>query len=256
MLSSVPEKFIDEYFDMCKVDTVQTDFVIHLSKVATWLNASKKELIRTLTRVYKKNVDYIIDKPSKEVKYANNYNIYIITPDCFKRLCMMSRARNAEQVRSYFIEIESLMIKYRTQLIAGIQQDIHTMERNQKLRKQIIKYPGGYIYIIRASKDFHMNTYKIGRSQNLIKRLQTYQTGKLEDIDVLFVYKTNDTKAVESCVKAFADNNRVIAKREIYHLNLNILKAIINGCGKLSMKLEHRSKGATKNDGQYYAVIG
>ena len=130
------------------------------------------------------------------------------------------------------------------------------MKRNKKLINKVEKNPGGYIYIIRASKDFHDHTYKIGRSKDLIKRLQTYQTGKLEDIDLLFIYRTNDCKAVETCVKAFAHSNRVYDKREIYHLNLDMLKTIISGCGKLSIKLEHRSKGATKMDGQYYAVIG
>jgi hypothetical protein len=72
---------------------------------------------------------------------------------------------------------------------------------------------------------------------------------------MLFVYKTNDCKAVEACVQAFADNNRVYAKKEIYHLNLDMLKTIISSCGKLSIKLEHKSKGATKMEGQYYAVI-
>lgn len=256
MITTVPSKFVDSFFKFYTDETTQTDFVINLDAVASWLSCNRYELTRTLRAVYKIHVDYEIIQTTSVKKYANNVKKYMITPDCFKRLCMLSRSKNAEQVRTYFIEIESLMIKYRTQLISGIQQDIETMRRNKKLKTEVQQNPDGYIYIIRASKDFHDNTYKIGRSKDLIKRLQTYQTGKLEDIDLLFVYKTNDSKAVEACVKAFANNNRVYDKREIYHLNLDMLKTIISGCGKLSIKLEHRSKGATKTDGQYYAIIG
>ena len=97
--------------------------------------------------------------------------------------------------------------------------------------------------------------FKIGHSKNLIKRLRTYQTGKLEDVEVVFLYKTNDHEAVEKCVKALVQKYRLNSNSEIYHLNLDMLKAIMNGCGKLSMKLEHRMKGSSKIGGQYYMVL-
>ena len=50
----------------------------------------------------------------------NNYKLYMLTPDCFKRLAMLSRSKNAEMVRTYFIEVEGLFLKYRTQTTEGM----------------------------------------------------------------------------------------------------------------------------------------
>lgn len=253
LLSTVPETFVDELFDMYGEDTTQTDFVISLTHVAKWLRCSKKELIQTVRKSYKHDIDYKILKVPARVPYANNTKEYIVTPDCFKRLCMLSRAKNAELVRTYFIEIESLMIKYRTQLIAGIQQDIKNINKQKKIRTSIVKNQG-YTYIIRSSMK-RKELYKVGQTKDFHKRLQAYQTGKMEDVEVVFAYKTNDHVAVEKCVKALADKYQVESRKEIYHLNLDMLKEIMTGCGKLSMKLEHRMRGASQVGGEYYVVL-
>lgn len=253
MISTIPESFIDELFQFYKEDSTQTDFVINISNVAKWLQCSKKELIRTLHRMYKQNIDYIVLKTTGTKKYANNVRIYLLTPDCFKRLCMMSRSKNADQVRTYFIEIESLLIKYRTQLIQGIRQDIAKIQKQKQIRKSIDD-TSGYTYIIKASHSPE-EVYKLGHTKDLAKRLRAYQTGKSEDVEVLFVYKTNDHEAVESCVKALVGKHRLYARKEIYHLNLDMLKSIMAGCGKLSAKLEYRMRGPTKDGGHYYVVL-
>ena len=116
LLSTVPEAFIDELFELYGQETTQTDFVISISRVSKWLKCNKKELLRTVRRMYHQDIDYIVTKKTIKTLHAHNVKEYYITPDCFKRLCMMSKAQNAELVRTYFIEIESLIIKYRTQL--------------------------------------------------------------------------------------------------------------------------------------------
>jgi phage anti-repressor protein len=253
LLSTVPEAFIDELFEFYGEETTQTDFVISISRVSKWLRCSKKEILRTLRRMYKQDIDYIVTKKTIQKLHAHNVKEYYITPDCFKRLCMMSKAHNAELVRTYFIEIESLMIKYRTQLIAGIQEDIRQMQKQRKIRQSIDKNQG-YTYIIKSSIN-RKQMYKVGHAKNLINRLRTYQTGKFEDVEVVFVYKTNDFKAVENCVKALANKYRAQKRKEIFELNLDMLKDIIQGCGRLSMKLEHRSRERSQIGGDYYIVL-
>lgn len=253
LLSTVPAKFVDDFFEFYKEDALQTEFVVDLDKVALWLQSRKSDLLKTLRSTYKEKIDYIIHRDVSDLKYGNNYYKCLITPDCFKRLCMLSRTKNAELVRTYFIEIESLMIKYRTQLIAGIREDILRMQKQRKLRKSIDKNQG-YVYIIKASTK-REQMYKIGHAKNLIQRLRTYQTGKLEDVEVVFVYKANDYVAVERCVKALVDKSRVEKGKEIYDLNLDMLKSIMEGCGRMSMKLEHRSREKSQIGGHYYIVL-
>ena len=253
LLSTVPEQFIDDFFTFYKEDTLQTEFIIDLRHVALWLDCRKSDLLRTLRSSYKEKIDYIIYKDKARVKYGNNTLRCLITPDCFKRLCMLSRTAKAELVRTYFIEIESLIIKYRTQLIAGIRQDIRTIQKQKAIRASI-KGNQGYTYIIRSSMK-RDDLYKVGHTKDFLKRLRTYQTGKADDVEVVFVYKTHDHEAVEKCVKALAEKHRVESGKEIYHLNLDMLKEIMVGCGKLSMKLEHRMRGASQVGGDYYVLL-
>jgi hypothetical protein len=44
----------------------------------------------------------------------------MLTPDCFKRICMRSRSSRAEDVRTYFIELESLLVRCRSTLLKGM----------------------------------------------------------------------------------------------------------------------------------------
>jgi phage anti-repressor protein/predicted GIY-YIG superfamily endonuclease len=177
-LTTVPEQFIDELFDLYDIETLQTDFVIILDVVAKWLNTRKDILLRTLQKTYKQQLDYIKVHPKEHFKdqaqnrYKRNYTMYLLTPDCFKRLAMMSKSKNAEMIRTYFIEIEGLFIKYRAQTLMGMQQDIERLERNQK-PKGDFEPKQGYLYIVRAS-DMNDGLYKIGRSKDLIQRLRQY----------------------------------------------------------------------------------
>jgi hypothetical protein len=52
-------------------------------------------------------------------------------------------------------------------------------------------------YIPNKASDTNDSVFKIGRSKNLKSRLATYQTGKVEDIKVMYVYRTDDLKEVE-----------------------------------------------------------
>ena len=102
--SSINNKFIDDFFGLYNVKTSNDDFVIDLEKLATWLKSQKKVLKTTLITSYQLNVDYKVKTLKPEGK-GRPVEEVMITPNCFKRLCMMSRTEKAEEVRSYFIAL-------------------------------------------------------------------------------------------------------------------------------------------------------
>lgn len=254
--TTVPEAFIDELFEFYNNESImQTDFVIKLSVVAKWLAASKYKLVKTLKRSYKKDLDYTVIKPIDYIKKdnrANNYKEYMLTPDCFKRLALMSKSKNAELVRSYFIEVESLFLKYRDQTLLGMQKDIERMERNKRIIKKI-QPKKGYVYIIRASEK-HEDIYKLGRSGKFVDRLRTYNTGRMDDVDVLYVYETPDIKSTEQCIKVFLKQYQLKKYKELYQADLTMIKEFMKGCSALSAKLIHKEV-KTKTSGGYFMVI-
>lgn len=246
--TTVPEDFIDEFFEFYTDDrnVLQTDFVIRLELIAKWLKAGERYLRRTLRRSYKEGFDYIVTKSLKPK--SNNHYSYMLTPDCFKRLAMMSHTKNAELVRSYFIEVEGLFLRYKDELFKGIEAE---MKSQRKISK--IKPKQGYVYIIRASNK-HDGLYKIGRSKEFLKRLAGYNTGRAEDVEVLYVYKTGDTVASETCVKGFMKRYQYKKYKEVYQADLPMIKELMRDCAKIGNKLVHK-KQRSEMDGGYYIVV-
>jgi len=253
--TTVPESFVDELFEFYEETTSQTDFVIKLSAVSKWLSTNTKSLTRTLKRSYKENFDYIVIKPKDHVKKDprnNNYKEYMLSPDCFKRVCMLSNSPNAEMVRTYFIEVERAFFKYRMQTEEGMKNEIKRLERNQR-GKAIPASAPGYIYIIRASTEKD-GLYKIGRTKNLQQRLRTYNTGNADDVEVLYVYRTDMIVGTESCVKGWLKENRYRKYKEVYEADIDMIKKFIESCGEMGAKIMFQ-KRTTAMKGGYYVVF-
>lgn len=255
-MTSIPEAFIDELFQLYGDDKVvlQTDFVINLDAVTKWLKTQKWKLVETLNNSYKKDIDYIVTKPTNIVKKDNrhnNYKLYLLTPDCFKRLAMLSRSKNAELIRTYFIEIENLFLRYREETISGMQQELEKISKSNKLKSKI-EPQKGYIYIIRAS-DKSDNLYKIGRSKDLTQRLRNYQTGKADDVELLYMYKTEDIIGAESCVKGFL-KTKYSKYNEVYKADLEIIKNLIKDCSRIGAKLSFKQNKSIMTGG-YFIVL-
>lgn len=255
-VTTVPEGFIDELFELYDERSVlQSDFVIRLNAVAKWLKCNKYKLIMTLKKTYKQDFDYTVTKTTQVIKKDqrhNNYKEYLLTPDCFKRLAMMSRSKNAELIRTYFIEVEGLFIKHRDQTLQGMQADLETLKRSQRITKRIVP-AHGYLYVIKSSEK-QDGVYKIGRSKDLIQRLRAYNTGRKDDVDLLYMYKSTNISGAEHCVKGYLKEYQLKKYKEVYQTNLSMIKQLIRDCANLGAKLVHKNT-REKMHGGYYIVI-
>lgn len=252
--STIPNALIDSFLTMYNPETVQTDFVVDLDHVASWLKIEKFNLLKTLRESYTVNIDYKETNGVKQKRYANHYKKVLLTPDCFKRLCMRSRSKKAEEVRTYFIMLESLLVKYRTTLIQGINAEIKDMQKSMKPKSK--EDSAGYIYVIKAStqKD---SVYKIGRTQDLNKRLETYQTGSLEGVELVYKFRTDNHKKTEACVKLMLKERQMRKYKEVYEANIDFIKHIIQQCDETVKytRLYTDTRAAKKVDGGYYLVL-
>jgi superfamily II DNA or RNA helicase/phage anti-repressor protein len=109
-------KFIDDFFSLYKYDTKEDEFVINLDVLAKWLDARKSTIKETLTNSYTKGIDYTTQKVSTGSNGRPSINV-MLTPDCMKRICMVSRTKKAEEVRTYFIELEKHIDRYKDVII-------------------------------------------------------------------------------------------------------------------------------------------
>ena len=88
------------------------------------------------------------------------------------------------------------------------------------------------MYIILANKN--KNIFKVGRTNDIRKRLYSYATGKDKHPDIMFIMLIDDPKKVEDCTKVFTTKNIVRGKQELYKIDLDTLKSIIFNCAFLT----------------------
>jgi phage anti-repressor protein len=254
--STIPNAFIDTFLSMYNPNTIQTDLVVDADRASKWLNVPKFRIMNTLKESYRIDLDYSIKKePSKKASTgSNNYKRVLLTPDCFKRLCMRSRSKRAEEVRTYFIQLESLLVRYRTTLLKGMNAEIKELERSLKPKNHADS--AGYIYVIKVRSDKD-SVYKIGRTANLTKRLATYSTGTVDGVEVVFKFRTDSHKKTEACVKAMLKDRQMRKYKEVYEADLDMIKGIIEKCDETAQytRVYTNTRGAKKMDGGYYMVL-
>ena len=123
--STMPNAFIDDFYQMFESDSHYKDkFRVDLDLCARLLNSKKGNLKDTLVNSYHEDIDYVTMQlpPSKQ---GGRPSIRVLlTTDCFKRLCLLSRTSKAEQVRSYYIQLEELVDKYKNFIIDGLNEKI------------------------------------------------------------------------------------------------------------------------------------
>jgi phage anti-repressor protein len=246
VFTKIPNEFIDDFYDTF-VSKHADHFSINLDTISKWLQSRKDELFRTLKRSYIQNIDYNVTQ-TRSKNGGNHYKLVMLTIDCFKRLCMRSHSKKAEEVRTYFIELDDFITHYSDQISDGIVRDIEKVAR--KIRKNPRADGPGYVYAIRASNKI----IKFGETKDLIARLRAYNTGRVDDVQLLYAFKTNDRRRVEACVKGLIESKRYKKKKELYEIDINILKKIVQGCDNLSMEMKEVNSTGTI-DGKYYVMF-
>lgn len=262
--TTVPEEFVDELFKFYDENTLQTDPVILLDHIAKWLQCSKRQLTLTLKRTYINNIDYTMKNApnpnnTKGIRGANNYKEILVTPDCFKRLALLSNAKKGEMVRTYFIDVETQFLKYKDQTMEGLKTDITRLKHDLNPKKTEFLEENdtdGYIYILRASNEV-ADLFKIGRSKDIKNRLQSYQTGHAHNVNLLYVLSVHNMKNAEKCIKSQLKEFQYRQRREIYQVPINMLKEIIKKCNEFDgMKKEYiRRKKITVGGENYFALF-
>jgi phage anti-repressor protein len=231
--TTIPKKFIKDFYAIAKEDYSENEKVINFEVVCDWLNVKKEHLKRILVKNFEKEFDYTLEKISIKHKQDNKVSIrnkILLSSNCFKEICMISQSKKAKEVRKYFIEMEKLIIRYHETIKEEMYKKIGLLKINQKPK---INTRGGVIYIIKA-----LNTdetlYKIGKTKDLKNRLKTYNSGNANSIEPVFILKVDDIEGVENCIKNACKKFQYRKYKEVYEINLEVLKIAIIKCEDLS----------------------
>ena len=143
--STINSKFIDDFFGLHEYKIDLTQIYINFDLVCKWLKSRKADLKSTLTKSYIRNVDYTIKKGKSTG--GRPLEIINLSFDCFRRMCMLSRTKKAEEVRSYFIDIEKHINKYKDYIIEALNKKVDILDNNQKPK---IDVQSGVFYVLKT----------------------------------------------------------------------------------------------------------
>jgi phage anti-repressor protein len=228
--SFVNSQFVKDFYNIIKEDYIENfqEFLIDSEILRKWLKISMRRSFNdTIKRSYRKNIDYKIKKIKREEgSGGSNYEVITLTPEASKKICMSTNSKIGVQVQQYFLDIEVALYKYKNYIIEGMNKKIQQLENNQKPK---INSNKKIIYVFRALNT-DLTLYKIGKTINSKTRFSKHNSSLANDLEVLFQYETDNIDQVESCIKALMKKAQYRKYKEVYRVDLDIIKKTIKIC--------------------------
>ncbi len=227
--STLPKKFVSDFYIIAKEEYTGNELIINFELICDWLETRKDHLKKVLVKNFEEKYDYIINVHKVTHTNGNGTTIrhdIFVTPNCFKELCMLSQTAKAKEVRKYFIEMEKLIKTYYDTIKSEMYKQIEILETNQKPKLNI---KGGIIYVLEAQNST-TTLYKLGKTTDLKNRMKTYNTGNANDVEPLFILKVPDVDSIETCIKAACKTYRYRKYKEVYEIDIDVLKEVITRC--------------------------
>jgi hypothetical protein len=137
--------------------------------------------------------------------------------------------------------MEKLIKRYFETIKEEVYKKVGILEKNQKPK---INIDGGIIYILKAL-NADITLYKLGKTMNLKNRLKTYNSGNANDIEPLFILPVKDIDSVESCIKKGCKKFQYRKYKEVYEIDINILKEVMEDCNEFVNQLALKLKDET-----------
>lgn len=214
--TAVPQRFINEYYkfyELCE----NNKFGIPLELIVKYLGITKPvKLAERIRNTLILSVDYMIIRYNHKLAKGVKNAVYMLSFEGFERLCLASTTKKGTEFRDYFIMLRKFIDYYKD----------HISDKILELTKS-----NKFMYILAVNKK--TNIFKLGRTGDIRKRLQSYSTGKETHPDIKFILIVDDDKRVEQCAKAFVKAKRYKGNRELYKLECDILKKVVMGCAQV-----------------------
>ena len=140
--------------------------------------------------------------------------------------------------------------------ITLLQKKINELEHQNKLLKndlKIEKFPdGAIVYVI---EDYDINQeiiYKIGKTDDMNKRIKIYNTHSIHNKKVVHYTEIKCPLQLETCLKSMLYKYRIKNKKEYYYCSLNKIKQAFKVCINSIKCIETEQNGGTVEKITYY----
>jgi hypothetical protein len=230
--------FLSSFYCYLKYDS-QKDFVIDLDNVWKWLEFSNKAHAKTvliknfsiekdykflLTKTGEQSFGPQIGGEKKDTRGGHNKEIIMLNIDTFKRFCLKTGTKKADEVHEYFIKLENIIFETTKEECDELKQQLQQIEniKNKEMEEKIIiekalekqnvlltkfRNSGNLIYIIRV-KSYSNGEYiiKIGQSEYGVKaRYDECKTKKFEECLLLDCFPVQKSRNFEKFIHNHSD---------------------------------------------------
>jgi phage anti-repressor protein len=251
--SFVNSHFVKDFYNIIKEDYIEkyNEFLIDSELLRKWLAVNiRQQFNDTIKRSYKKNIDYKIEKVKKsEGSGGHNLEVITLTPEAAKKICLSTNSKKGGLVQQYFLDLEVALYKYKNYIIDGMNKKIQQLENNQKPK---INSEKKIIYIFRALNT-DLTLYRIGKTINSKTRFSKHNSPMANDLEVLFQYETENIDQVESCIKSQMKKAQYRKYKEIYQVDLDIIKKLIKNCDtnitEINKEIDRKNKKIKQKGG-------
>jgi phage anti-repressor protein len=197
---------------------------------------------------------------SKAMQAGKNKENIMLTVDCFKSMCMLANSETGKQVKNYYLDLEKIFKEYILRDIQSLQKTIETVvnenlkikstyshlaELNDKLRmkRNYHKFKKGNCLYIITDRWREKDYLKIGYTDNINTRLQTYRTS-MPDVKIEFLLYLTENKVLEKCLKLrFA--SKLIEKNHEYVIDATV-EQLVKSINSLTKYLSIEATKETK----------
>jgi hypothetical protein len=131
---------------------------------------------------------------------------------------MSGDSKKSESVRNYFVKLREFLTDNQKIIL-------QSMTNKDELKKYV-----GFETIYFFAADGRKKLNKIGITKDIISRLNTYNTGRVHEIDLKYLAIVKNSKLIEKCIKLKLKNKQYYENREIYEVDNEKLKKIIVNC--------------------------
>ena len=215
--------FLSSFYCYLKYDS-KNDFVIDLDNIWQWLGFNQKVKAKILLENhFIINKDYLKSlshegKQTKQTKGGHNKELFMLNVETFKKFCLKSGTKKADEIHDYFIKLENIMFEITKEECEELKQQLQKIEnvKNKETDEKLLKQKeldneifllkeyansGPLVYIIKV-KTFKNNEYvvKIGHSEKgILNRYNEHRTN-YGDCLLLNCYSVDKSKDFESFI--------------------------------------------------------
>jgi len=217
--TNIDDDFINTFFKEYKIGG-DLDFNIKDIDVAKYLGTSLNTIRRRLNNTFSKNINFVERADYIKIKTNKTSGItYMINYQCFERLAMGGDSEKSEVVRMYFIKLREFLTENQHLIYQAIEN-----------KNELHKYSGYESIYFFAVDDRKSDIFKVGRTSDIVQRLRNYNVGRIKEVELKYFALVSNSLLIEKCIKLALDENKIYKNKEIFKVEPNKLKKIIDEC--------------------------